>query len=434
MRTLIKNILAILPDKTATCSIYIENGVIAGIDEAPEGFVPDHVINGEGKLATPGLVNAHTHGYMTLFRNWADDMAFDDWLFKHIMPMEDKLTPDDAYWSALLAAMEMIRSGTTAYLDMHMFPDVTVKAALESGMRAVISRGLSGGEEDKAGGERRIKEARDEINRYRDTSSRIRFMIAPHAVYSCDESYLRQIVELSKELELGINTHLAETEAEVRGCYEKYGCSPVEFYDRFGLLRSTTVAAHCIRLSVGDINILGYRDVSAVINTSSNLKLGNGTPPIASLKRHGINMCFGTDSAASNNSLSILREMQMFSLVHKGAAKNPAAAPAAECFDMATKNGAAALGLKGVTGELKKGLRADIAIFDITEPGRVPLQDPKAAMCYASAGWNADTVLIDGEIVLDHGQFTKLDAEKIRAEVNGRCKRLGIEESETVNV
>ena len=298
MGILIKNVLAVLPEKSEICSIYVENGAIAAIGAAPDGFVPDEIIDGTGKLAVPGFVNAHTHNYMTLLRGCADDLEFDKWLFERVMPLENRLTPEDAYWSCMLAATEMIRSGTTAYLDMHMFPEVTVQAALDSGMRAVISRGLSGGEDDAAGGERRLKEARDEIEKYRGVSPRISFMIAPHALYTCDEGYLRQVGELAAELGLGINTHLAETEGEVRHSYEKFGCSPVELYDRFGLLREKTVAAHCVRLSIGDINILSYRKVSAAVNTASNLKLGNGTPPIASLRRHGVNLCFGTDSAA----------------------------------------------------------------------------------------------------------------------------------------
>ncbi|MGI6029788.1 MAG: amidohydrolase family protein [Candidatus Heteroscillospira sp.] len=434
MRTQIRDILAILPDGVRRCSIYIDGDTIVSVDDKPADFVPDKIIDGRSKLASPGFVNAHTHNYMTLMRSYADDLSFGDWLFGRIMPMEDRLTPEDAYWSCMLAAMEMIASGTTCYLDMHMFPDVTVRAALDSGMRAVISRGLSGGGDDAQGGARRIREARDEINAWRDKNPRLSFMLAPHAVYTCSEDYLREIAGLAGELGLGINTHLAETDTEVRTSYEKYGCSPVELYDRFGLLKSNTVAAHCVRLSVNDINILSYRGVSAAINTGSNLKLGNGTPPIASLKRHGVNLCFGTDSAASNNSLSVLREMQLFSLVHKGVTKDPTIAPAADCFDMATKNGAQALGLGEITGQLRAGMKADIAIFGLDEPGRVPLTDPKAVMCYASAGWNADTVLIDGVVVMENGEFTQFDAEKVKAEVFASCKRLGIEEKITANV
>lgn len=426
MRTLIKDILAVLPDKTVTCNIYIVDGDITAISEENLEFEADKIISGSGKLATAGFVNAHTHGYMTLFRNWADDLEFDDWLFGHIMPMEDRLTENDAYYSSMLGAMEMIKSGTTSYLDMHMFPNVTVKAAMDSGMRAVISRGLSGGENDVEGGMRRIREAENEIRQYRNASELISFAIAPHAVYTCDEGYLRQVAELAKSLDVGINTHLSETDGEVRMCYEKYGCSPVEMYDRCGLLDSNTVAAHCVRLSIGDINTLAHRNVSVAINTGSNLKLANGTPPIASMIRHGLNMCFGTDSAASNNSLSILREMQLYTLVHKGVSKKPTLAPASECLDMATKNGAKALGLGDKVGKLRAGLRADIAIFDITDPSMIPLGDAKAALCYSSAGLRADTVLIDGNIVLENGKFTQIDAEKIIAEVQNSCNRLGL--------
>jgi 5-methylthioadenosine/S-adenosylhomocysteine deaminase len=434
MRILIENVLAILPGAVERRSIYIDGNTIASIGERPEGFVPERTIDGGAYLASPGFVNAHTHGYMAIMRGYADDLGFDDWLFGRVMPFENRIKPEDAYWSCMLAAMEMIRSGTTSYLDMHMFPDVTVQAALDSGMRAVISRGLSGGEDDVEGGKRRLREAETEIGKYKNTSPRIGFMLAPHAVYTCGESYLREIADKARELGLGIHTHLAETDGEVRGCYEKYGCSPVELFDRFGLLRSSTVAAHCVRLSISDINILSYRGVNVAINTGSNLKLGNGLPPLASLRRHGVNLCLGTDSTASNNSLSIIREMQLFSLVHKGVTKDPTVAPAADCFDMATKNGARALGLEGVTGELRAGLRADIALFPIDAPEQHPLRDPKSMFCYSSSALRADTVIIDGEIVLDGGRFTRFDAERVLAETAARCKNLESEGNMTANV
>ncbi len=427
MQILIKNILAILPEETKITDIYIKDNEIISTDKAPENFTADEIINGAGKLASAGFINAHTHNYMTLFRNYADDLTFEDWLFGHIMPMEDKLTPEDAYFSAMLGAMEMIKSGATSYMDMHMFPEVTVKSAHDSGMRAVISRGLSGGENDVEGGKRRIREARAEIEKFKNFSDRISFMIAPHAVYTCDEGFMRETAELAKELGLGINSHISETDGEVSSCVEKYGVSPVEFYEKCGLLNEKTVAAHCVQLSDKDIEILAKNRVTAVINTGSNLKLANGLPRVDQMKKAGINMCFGTDSAASNNSLSILREMQLFSLVHKGVTRNPTIAPAVDCYDMATKNGAIALGMKDKLGELKAGQKADIAIFDITDEGRVPLLNAKSAMCYSSAGWNAETVIIDGNIVLKNGEFTAIDAEKIKFEVKNSCKKLGME-------
>ncbi len=433
MKILIKDVLAVMPEGAENCSIFIDGGAIVSTGAEPEGFVADRVIDGSGLLAVPGFVNAHTHNYMTVMRGYADDLPFDKWLFGRVMPFEDRIRPDDAYWSCMLAAMEMIRSGTTAYLDMHMFPDVTVQAALDSGMRAVVSRGLSGGEDDPEGGARRLREAVGEMEKYKDVSPRITFKLAPHAVYTCGGAYLREIAEKAHELGVGIHTHLAETDSEVRGCYEKHGCSPVELFDRFGLLRSDTVAAHCVRLSIADINILSYRGVSAAINTASNLKLGNGTPPIASLRRHGVNLCLGTDSAASNNSLSILREMQLFSLVHKGITKDSTAVPAGDCFDMATKNGARALGLEGVTGELKAGLRADIALFPLTEPEQLPVRDVKSLLCYSSSALKADTVIIDGEIVLDRGEFKTFDPERVIFEASSRSRKLE-SEGKTANV
>lgn len=426
MGILIKDIQAILPGSDGALdsrrtSVYVEGGVIASIG-APE-VSAEKTIDGVGRLLTPGMVNAHTHAYMTALRNLADDLGFDDWLFGSVMPAENSLTADDAYWSSALACMEMLKSGVTTFLDMHMFPGASVRAAQETGMRAVISRGLSGGADDAEGGERRLREARDEIEAYGNLE-RLSFMAAPHAIYTCDEGFMREIAAFAREYGLGIHTHLNESRGEVEGCEQRYGCSPIELYERCGLFGGVTVAAHCVHLSGGDIEILRRNGVAVALNLASNLKLANGFAPVPALMAAGIELCLGTDGAASNNSLSILRELSLLTLVYKGIMGDPLAVSAREAFAMATLGGARALGLGDITGTIEVGKRADLAIWRLDEPGRIPAGDPFSTLCYSGAGLAADTVMADGRIVLENGEFTGIDAERVYYEVRKTRERL----------
>ena len=424
MKILIKNAYAILPDGyDKNCAVAIDNGAIVSVGALPENFKAAKTIDAKGMLLTPGFVDAHTHNHMTALRNRADDVPFTDWLFKTVMPMEDTLTTQEAYWSVQLAIMELLLSGATCFLDMHMFPGTFGRATVDAGMRAVLSRGLTGGGDDAEGGARRIRETRQDIERFKGEEL-LSFMLGPHAPYTCTEDYLREVAALADELHIGIHTHLSESEDEQKTVREKYGCTPAEFYDRCGLLRENTVCAHCVQLNDSDMALLAERGTSVAHNAASNMKLGNGFADVPALLAHGINVCLGTDSSASNNSLNMLREMELVSLIHKGTHRDATAVSAVQVFDMATKNGARAVGLGGKTGEIRVGLRADLALFDMGSVGFFPVGDPKAALCYSSAGLRADTVLVNGEILLEHGEFKTIDAARVKYEIGRLDERL----------
>lgn len=424
---LLKNVNAILPFETGAaaknCSVLTENGKIAAILPPDTDATAARVIDGTDKLLVPGLVNAHTHVYMTGMRCYADDLRFDDWLFGHVMPKEDAMTPEDAYYFSLLGCMEMLSGGVTAYLDMHMFPGMSARAALESGMRAVLSRGLSGGGDDAAGGARRLREAKAEMADFQ-SEKRLGFMLAPHAPYTCTEDYLREIAEAAQEMHVGIHTHLSETAGELHGVREQHGCTPVAYFDRLGLLTERTVAAHCVHLTENDMELLARRGVFVASNPASNMKLASGFAPVPEMRKKGVKVCLGTDSAASNNSLSILREMALVSLIHKGRSGQAQSVTAQESFHMATKAGSEALGLSG--GEIAVGKNADLALFDLKQPNLTPLGDAVAALVYAGQSLRADTVLVDGKIVLEGGTFSGIDADRVYFEVKKACKRLGM--------
>lgn len=404
---LIQHTKALIDGNAVPADIAIANGTIVSTCGAPEGFVPDRVIDGEDKLCMPGLINAHTHAYMSLFRGYADDVAFNEWLFGRVLPKEDTLSPDDAYWGTLLSCIEMVKSGTTAFCDMHMFPGIPAKAARKAGMRAVITRGLTG----SSGGEERIGQALRERNEMKHDPL-VSFMLAPHAIYSCDEPYLRRIKALAEETGLPINIHLSESEKEVADCYAAHGCSPVEYLAKLGIFEHKTVAAHCVHLSELDIMLLADRGVSVAHNPKSNLKLANGVAPVKQMLDAGVNICIGTDGAGSNNALNMFSEMNFACLLPKGINKDGAAVSAKEVLHMATAGGAKALALDGV-GELKAGMQADIAILDLHRVPFCPLHDIAGALCYAANGSEVETVIIGGEIVMQNGKMTMIDEEEV---------------------
>lgn len=415
MKTLIKNTRILVRENGKYCikngNIAVEDAVISSVGEVDANARFDKVIDGTDKLATPALINCHTHAYMSVFRNLADDLTFGDWLFGAIMPREDRMTKPQAKIGALLSIIEMMKSGTGTYLDMHMFSGTSCKAALESGMRAVLSRGLAGelGDADK-GAERRIREATEEIAEFsgHDTLS---FMLAPHAIYTNGEKFLRYTAELAKEKGLGINMHLSETETEFADCMKAHKMTPVAYCDSLGLLTDTTVAAHCVKVTDDDIGILAQRGVSVASCPISNMKLANGFAPIKKLMASGVNIVLGTDSCASNNTVNLFPDMRAYALVHKGNLQDALAIGAADVIDAVTRNAAKALRL--ANGAIEAGKLADIALFDLDVPTFRPNNNLVSALAYSANGSEVSELMINGKLVLEKGEILTVDCEKV---------------------
>lgn len=392
------------------CDIGIENDTIRYVGQIPEGFEADKIINGEGKFATPSLINCHTHAYMSVFRNLADDLPFDKWLFESIMPREDKMDNEGAKAGAMLSLLEMIKSGTGCFVDMHMFPKASAEAAKELGMRAVITRGLAGEIGTDGGAERRFKEAVEEMAEYKNEPN-LSFMIAPHAIYTCGEKTLRYSAELARKLGVGINLHLSETEYEFGSCKEQHGKTPVEYCDGLGLLTDKTLAAHLVKLTDDDIAILAERGVSMASCPISNMKLGNGFAPIEKLQKAGVNITLGTDSCASNNTVNLFPDMRAYALIHKGKLSDALSVSAADTVDAVTVNAAKALGLN--TGVIEEGRLADITLFSLSEPTLCPKNNLLSAMAYSMSGYEADTLMIGGKVIMQNKEILTADVEKI---------------------
>ena len=428
MGIVLKNILAVLPegekDVIRETDIYIEGSRIAAIGTQPEGFFADKVIEGKDKLAIPGLVNCHTHSYMSFMRNVADDLSFMDWLFGTIDPIEQQMTDEDTYWGACLAIVEMMKSGTTCFNDMQMNIHQTTRAVKESGMRAVISRGLVGNGNDEAG-QLRLRQAYEERDAAKDCD-RLTFMLGPHAPYTCDDAYMRIVSEEAKKNHMGIHIHLSESESEIQQIKEKYGCSPIEMADKNGLFDVPAIAAHCVQITESDMEILKKKNVSVVTNPASNMKLGNGFAPVPEMLEKGINVCLGTDGAASNNSLNMFHELSLLTLIHKVVKKTPQCISAKDGFRIATINGAKALGLEKEIGSLEVGKKADIAILNLNTPSLTPRNNLLAGLSYSANGSEVETVLIDGKVTMENRKILTMDEDIVYEKIHAIISRMGI--------
>ena len=425
MGIVIRDALAAVPGpdgiEISRHTIYVAGDLIAGIDEMPAGFSGDEVVEGRNRLVIPGLINAHTHTYMSMMRNSADDLPFMEWLFERVSPIEDQLTGEDAYWASLLSQIEMIRSGTTTFNDMQMHIHQTTKAVRESGMRAVICRGLVGDAYDRE--DTRLREALEEMEDGKDCS-RLTFLLGPHAPYTCGPDYLRMVADTAKTMGIGIHIHLSESVTEIENMRKEHDCTPIEYAARAGVFEVPTIAAHCVQLEGEDISILARHHVSVVTNPASNMKLGNGFAPVQELLDAGVNVCLGTDGAASNNAQNMFREMSHLALIHKGWHRTPQCISAPQVFEAATSAGAKALRLN--TGSIEVGKKADLAILRLDTASMMPNNNLLAALCYSADGSETDTVIIDGKIVMQNRELKTIDEEKVYAQIRRMRERLGL--------
>lgn len=403
-------------------NIAITDHTITAISKDPvPGFEQATVIDGTNKLAVPGMVNAHTHAAMTLLRSYADDMALMDWLNKMIWPAEANLTAQDIYWGSQLAILEMLKSGTTAFADMYFIMDETAKAVEETGFRASLARGLIGNAPD---GETKLAENIELYKTWHNKGEgRIKVMLGPHAPYTCNPDFLKKVKTAADQLGAEIHMHLSETEQEVKDCVTAYGKTPIDFADSLGLLDNGMLAAHCVHVTESEMNLMVTKKVRAVHNPQSNLKLASGFAPVPEMLKKNICVALGTDGASSNNNLDMLEECRMAAMIHKGFTGDPLAVPAKTALNMATENGAKAIGFEHL-GRLEPGYLADIVLYDMEKPYWYPRHDRLSLFVYAANSADTDTVIINGKVLLKKGQPLYMDTEKIYAECEQRGKRL----------
>ena len=423
MKTLIKNVHALLPDGTTPLTnIMIEGDRIKAMGEVPDGFLPDKTIDGKDHFAIPGLVNAHTHASMNLLRSYADDMELMDWLTTKIWPVEEKMGSEDIYWGAMLAAAEMIRSGTTSFADLYgPCEERVAEATIESGLRGILSRGLIGVAPDS---DKKLDEA---AALYRDFhgagEGRVTVMFAPHALYTCPPDFLKKVSKAADEYNAEIHIHMSETQGEVENCLKEYGKRPFAHVESTGLFEHGTMAAHCVHVDDEDIDIIKKHHIRVVHNPGSNMKLASGVAPVPRLLKEGICVALGTDGASSNNNLDMLEEVQLSALLHKVSACDPLAVPALEAVKMGTEYGAQAVGLKDV-GRLEAGALADIVLFDLNNVMWCPRHNLVSLLAYSARSSSVDTVLVAGKVLMEKHELKTLDEERILFEAQRCADRL----------
>ncbi|MCL6637828.1 MAG: amidohydrolase [Alicyclobacillus sp.] len=374
-------------------------------------------------LAIPGLVNAHGHAAMTLLRGAGDDLPLHAWLEQRIFPLEAKLTEEAVYWGTLLACWEMLRSGTTCFVDMYFFMHEAAAAVAESGLRGVLSWGMVGLDD----GSRRqaMAHARSFVTRWHGAANgRITTTLGPHAPYTCPPDFLREVAALSAELDVPVQIHLAETRREVAECLEQYGCTPIQLVERCGLCTRPLLAAHCVHVTDADIELMQQHDIRVAHNPQSNLKLASGVAPVPRLLQAGVTVGLGTDGAASNNNLDLFEELRLAATLHKGVSEDATLVPAAAAFHMATAAGARCAFLPPNSGRLAPGCTADVVLLDMQSPHFVPGHHRLSDVVYAAGADDVTDVWVAGQQVLAGREPVTLDTERVRYEVIRLRERL----------
>ncbi len=382
----------------------------------------DEILSGRNKLAMPGLVNSHNHAAMVLLRGYADDLPLMQWLHEKIFPAEARLTGEDIYWGTLLAHLEMIKGGTTAYADMYFFLEESIWAMEESGIRAALAMGATDG--DGRGDEKLAANIKlhQEFDGHLD--GRLKIMLGPHAPYTCSESYLRKNVEVSLEHDIPIHIHIAETENEMEIIAKEKGMRVVPYLDQIGLFDAKVLAAHMVHVNEEEMDLLQGKSVGLSIATQSEMKLASGIAPVAAYLKKGLTVGLSTDGASSNNDLDMWEEMRTTSFLQKVALMDSTALSPYDTLTMGTLGSAKAMAMAQEVGTLETGKKADIILVDLQQPHFCPRTDLVSHLVHCGKAADVDTVILDGKILMEKRELRTIDEEKILYEAERRARVL----------
>ena len=394
-----------------------DDGLISGLGTDVQRRPGDQVIEADGAILVPPLVNGHTHAAMTLLRGYGDDLPLMRWLEEKIWPIEAKLEPEDVYWGTRLACLEMIRSGTACFWDMYWHADAAARAVSDAGLRATIAAPLL----DANGRAEALRaDALRSLEMLEGAAGTVDAALAPHSIYAVSEQSLRWIGEAAAEHQVPIQIHLSETEQEVLDCLAQHGERPAKYLDRLGVLGPKTVLAHGVWLDRDELELVAERGATVVTNPVANLKLAvGGVFPYPMARDVGVQVGLGTDGASSNNSLDMFADMKAFALVQTHAATDAAAVDAQETWDIATGRRSSLLG----STELKVGGPADFLLLRPNAP-ELCFGDLASAVVYAAAGAVVDTTVVAGRVLMRNGVVE--DADEVLAQARERASRLGL--------
>ena len=422
MSILFEHVTAVTMDPTAPvlhdAFVLVEGTAIAQVGQTrPQGQF-DRVVDCTGKVMMPGLINAHTHLPMTLMRGYGGGHDLQHWLNDYIFPAEDKLDSASVQAGTQLALAELIAGGVTCVADMYYFcPDIA-QAAADSGISANISRSVTCfapvDDPENYYACRELRELEEQWNGF--DHGRIRVDASVHAEYTSFSApnMWEYLGRYAADHKLGMQVHLSETRSEHLECMARHGGkTPFAVLDDYGVWQNGGLAAHCVWVIQDDMEGMVRRGVTAVHNPVSNLKLASGVAPVPRLLEAGVNVALGTDGVASNNSHDMFEEIKLAALLHKGVSRDPTAVSARQALEMATINGARALGRN--TGCIAPGRDADLILLDFTHPGLTPCHDPEENLVYSAHGSDVVMNMARGKVIYENGSFLTLDLEDIRA-------------------
>lgn len=407
----------------------IENGAIAidgekifavGTRQATAGAIKcRQTIDATGKIIIPGLVNAHTHVPMSLFRGIADDLDLQEWLTKYIFPAEAKnVTEEFVRAGTRLGIAEMIRGGTTTYADMYYFEDAIADETFKAGMRGVLGETIiQFPVADNPTPEDALRYSEKYINKWKNNPLIVP-ALAPHAPYTLTTEHLKAVRALSDKLNAPVLIHVSETQKEVEDITKQYGSRPVEYLSKINFLHNRTIAAHTVHLSDAEIEILKRIGVGSAHCPQSNMKLASGVAPIPKMLVQDVAVGLGTDGAASNNDLSMWEEMDSAAKLHKVFSGDPKVVSAQQAFEMATIRGARALHLENLIGSIETGKRADIVIVDADELNQTPFYNVYSSLVYATKAEDVRHVIINGKVIMRDRRLLRLDENAIKKDAN----------------
>lgn len=394
-------------------SMLIENGIIKNISSAPLTIPGAETTDAEGMFVMPGFINTHTHVPMTMLRGYADDLPLHMWLTKHIFPAEARLVnPKNVRIATRLAFIEMIKSGTTCFNDMYFFEDVIAEEAKKAGIRAVVGESLI---DFPTPSFQSVDEGLDRCEaliRQWQGDPIIHPSVCAHAPYTCSRETLQKTKQLADKYGTLFQIHVSETRKEVEDILTMYGMRPAEYLHSIGLLGQNVIAAHCVWLDQHEIELMAYSGTSIGHCPKSNLKLASGIADIDTYTKAGITVGIGTDGTASNNTLDMVEEMRFAALLAKVINYNPEAVNARTALQMATINGAKALGLDKITGSLEIGKSADLIMVHADASNMIPVYDEYSAIVYAMNCKNVRSSMVNGEWIMRNRTLCHLDKEE----------------------
>ena len=410
-------------------AVAISDGIIIAVgsrEDITNAYTARKTLAGEQRVVMPGLINGHSHAAMTLLRGVADDLALMDWLNNYIFPAEVEFV--DAEFVRIgteLACWEMIRGGTTTFVDMYYYGDVVAEVVERCGMRAMVSATvIDQRSPDAENAADSIRKGSEFIKRWKGKNSRITPMFGPHANYTLSAEQLQATRQAATELGVPISIHMSESPFELQYSKDTFGKTSIEMYESIGFLDGPTIAAHVVWPTATEIPILVERKVGVIHNPTSNMKIASGIAPVTDMLKAGVRVGIGTDGAASNNDLDLWEEMRLAAFLQKVEQMNPEVLSARTVLTMATSGGATAIGMDDIIGSLEVGKRADLIQVGFDDVHHIPTFDVVSHLVYVTDEQDVESVIVDGKILMEERQLLTIDTDAVAAEAHALAAKI----------